>query len=139
MNPGDTGSYTDIKSVWNDGDKIDVTMPMSLHIDAMPDDPTLQAVMYGPLVLAGKLGAEPTRAGPTPPRMTPDFDVSPVTKPIAVAPITAASDDVNSWVKSVPGKPLQFVTVGQAAPLTLVPFNGLYDERYVVYWKVNRG
>ncbi len=22
----------------------------------MPDDPTLQAVMYGPLVLAGKLG-----------------------------------------------------------------------------------
>ena len=57
----------------------DEGLPMSLHIDAMPDDPTLQAVMYGPLVLAGKLGPEPTRAGPTSPRMTPDFDaVSPI-------------------------------------------------------------
>jgi hypothetical protein len=27
---------------------------MSLHIDSMPDDPTIQAMMYGPLVLAGR-------------------------------------------------------------------------------------
>jgi len=136
--PGDTGGYTELSSDWNDGDKIEVSFPMSLHIDAMPDDPSLQAVMYGPLVLAGKLGHEPTRAGPTPPRMTPDFDdaKNPVTMPIAVAPIKTTSDDVNSWVKAVPGKPLQFVTVGQDKPITLVPFNGLYDERYVVYWKV---
>ena len=140
MTPADAkAGYFGITHEWKNGDQVDVTMPMRLHVHAMPDDPTLQAVMYGPLVLAGKLGPEPTRAGPTPPRMTPDFDVSPVTRPIAVAPITVASNDVNSWVRPVPGKPLQFVTVGQEAPVTLVPFNGLYDERYVVYWKVMLG
>ncbi len=133
------GGWLTINREWKDGEVVEFSAPMSLHVDAMPDDPTLQAVMYGPLVLAGKLGAEPTRAGPTPPRMTPDFDVSPITKPVSVTPITAKSDDVSSWVKPVPGKPLQFTTVGQTTPVTLVPFNGLYDERYVVYWKVVRG
>ena len=31
---------------------------MWLHVEAMPDDPTIQAVMYGPLVLAADLGEE---------------------------------------------------------------------------------
>ncbi len=131
-------SYAVITRTWKDGDKVEFSAPMSLHVAAMPDDPTLQAVMYGPLVLAGKLGAEPTRAEATKPRMTPDFDLSPVTKPVAVAPIKASSDDVTSWVKPVPGTPLQFTTVGQATPVTLAPFNSMYDERYVVYWKVVR-
>lgn len=133
---GQPSGYLAFDRIWHNGDHVDVTFPMNLHVHAMPDDFTLQAVMYGPLVLAGKLGAEPTRAGPTPPRMTPDFDGSPVTKPIAVAPIKAPSDDVNSWVKSVPGKPLEFKIVGQEREIALVPFNGLFDERYAVYWKV---
>ena len=132
-------SYAVITRTWNDGDKVEFAAPMSLHVAAMPDDPTLQAVMYGPLVLAGKLGAEPTRAEATKPRMTPDFDLSPVTKPVAVAPIRASSDDVASWLKPLPGTPLQFATVGQATPVTLAPFYSLYDERYVVYWKVIPG
>jgi hypothetical protein len=32
---------------------------MSLRIESMPDDKTLQAAMYGPLVLAGRFGAVP--------------------------------------------------------------------------------
>jgi hypothetical protein len=56
-----------------------------------------------------------------------------------VPTISAKSDDVNSWVKRVPGKPLLFTTVGQAVPMILAPFNGMYDERYVVYWKVMLG
>ena len=133
-------SYVTINKVWQNGDRLDFAAPMSLHVDAMPDDPTLQAVMYGPLVLAGKLGPEPTRAGPTPPRMTPDFDVAslPVTKPIAVAPIKVTSDDVTSWVKPEPGKPLQFKIVGQDKEIALAPFHTIYDERYAVYWKVVR-
>jgi hypothetical protein len=131
-------SYLTIDRAWHNGDHVDVALPMKLHVHAMPDDPTLQAVMYGPLVLAGKLGPEPTRAGPTPPRMTPDFDGSPVTKPITVAAINAPSDDVTSWVKPA-GKPLEFKIVGQEREIALVPFNRLFDARYAVYWKVTRG
>ena len=31
---------------------------MHLHVEAMPDDPGMQAFLYGPLVLAGDLGNE---------------------------------------------------------------------------------
>jgi hypothetical protein len=31
---------------------------MQLSVESMPDDPTLQAFLYGPVVLAGDLGNE---------------------------------------------------------------------------------
>ena len=51
-------SYLTLSRTWKDGDRVEVSLPMGLHIDALADDPTLQAVMYGPLVLAGRLGSE---------------------------------------------------------------------------------
>lgn len=132
---GGPGTYITIDKVWEDGDHVDVTLPMKLHVHAMPDDPTLQAVMYGPLVLAGKLGHEPLRAPPTPPRMTPDFDLTPETRPIAVAPIVTKDGNVLSVVRNT-GKPLEFRIVGQEKEIALVPFNRVFDERYAVYWKV---
>ena len=49
-------SYLTVTRSWKDGDRIELSLPMSLHVHPMPDDPTLQAMMYGPLVLAGRLG-----------------------------------------------------------------------------------
>ena len=129
------GSYLTIRNRWRDGDRVELTLPMKLHAHAMPDDPTVQAVMYGPLVLAGKLGAEPLRAPPTPPRMTPDFDLTPETRPIAVAAIKAPSGDLRSWVEPT-GRPLEFRIVGQEREIALVPFHTVFDERYAVYWRV---
>jgi uncharacterized protein len=139
--PGDAtpvAGYMNVVREWHDGDRVEYTMPMALRTQAMPDDPTLQAVMYGPLVLAGKLGPHVERAEATKPRMSPDFTDPQVAgvAAITVPTITAHSGDVHSWVKQVPGKSLQFTTVGQATPVALAPFNSLYDERYVVYWKV---
>jgi DUF1680 family protein len=133
--PTSPSSYYTINNLWRSGDHVDVTLPMKLHVHAMPDDPTLQAVMYGPLVLAGKLGHEPLRAPATPPRMTPDFDLTPDTKPIAVAVIKAPSGDVTSWVKPT-GKPLEFKIVGEERESALGPFNEVFDGRYAVYWNV---
>jgi len=42
------------------------------------------------------------------------------------------------WIEAVPGRSLEFRTVGQAKNIDLVPFYKLIDERYAVYWKVNR-
>jgi DUF1680 family protein len=136
--PTPPGTYFTVNNRWKNGDRIEVTVPMGLRTEAMPDDPTLQAVMYGPLVLAGKLGRHVERAGPTPPRMSPDFTEAQVAgvAAITVPTISAPSGDVHSWVKQVPGKRLEFTTVGQPVPVTLAPFNALFDERYVVYWKV---
>jgi hypothetical protein len=133
------GSYLVIDRTWRDGERLDVRLPMQLHVHPMPDDNSVQAVMYGPLVLVGRMGtdgitAENRRAEPTKPRTVPEFK-NPAPPPTPT--IQASSDDVNSWVAPVPGKTLEFRTTGQTSAITLVPLYRLFDERYVVYWNVN--
>src|SRR5262249_33661338 len=50
-------SYLVLDRTWRDGDVVELSLPMKLHAAPMPDDASLVAAMYGPLVLAGKLGA----------------------------------------------------------------------------------
>ena len=50
--------YWAIERSWKNGDRLEVSLPMEVHAHPMPDDPTVQAFMYGPLVLAGTLGIE---------------------------------------------------------------------------------
>ena len=52
------GSYLTIHRTWKNGDRVEMSLPMRLTVEAMPDDATLQAFLYGPLVLAGDLGNE---------------------------------------------------------------------------------
>jgi len=103
----------------------------------MPDDPTIQAVMYGPLVLVGRLGTEGLtpdilRAEPTKPRTVPEYKGEPVPAPA----FASRGDDPSAWIHPVPGRALEFRTAGQTRDVTLVPFYTLIDERYATYWKV---
>jgi len=134
------GSYLVLDRVWRDGERVDVRLPMRLHAHAMPDDRSIQAVMYGPLVLVGRLGTDGItdanrRAEPTKPRMVPEFQ-NPA--PPSVPPIRASPDDIASWVEPVPGRTLEFRTRGQPVATTLVPLYRLFDERYITYWTVER-
>ncbi|MBB6091815.1 hypothetical protein HNQ60_000661 [Povalibacter uvarum] len=131
------GSYFVVDRRWRDGDVLEVRLPMRLHYAVIPDDPTLRAVMYGPIVLAGRLGAagltkDNLRAGPTKPRTIPEYTSDPVAAPA----IVGGSDDPSNWLRPVAGRPLEFQATGQATPLTLVPLHRVFDERYAVYWKV---
>ena len=68
------GGYLVVDRIWENGDELRATLPMALHVHPMPDDDTLQAIMYGPLVLAGDLGREGLteamrRGGDNPPEM----------------------------------------------------------------------
>src|ERR1700693_3034133 len=98
-------------------------LPMRLHIHAMPDDPHLQAVLYGPLVLAGGLGA----AGVT--RETLVGSGGPLGRrcPMDVPAFRAAGEDPASWIKR-DDKPLTFRTTNQAKDVTLQPFNSIFDK-----------
>jgi DUF1680 family protein len=135
--PVSPGRYFALDRRWRDGDLLIIRLPMRLHAVPMPDDPSLQAVMYGPLVLAGRLGnagldAPHLRAEPTRPRMVPEYRLPPVSAPA----ITAAALDPASWLEPLAGRPLTFRTTGQAQPVTLEPLNTIFDERYAVYWRV---
>jgi DUF1680 family protein len=134
---GSPSSYLTLTRTWIDGDKVKVQIPMSLHAHPMPDDHTIQAFLYGPIVLAGPLGAggltkDNLRAEPTKPRDIPHYR----SEPIAGPSFTAAPADLAAWIK--PGaKPLEFRTTGQQRDITLEPLYKIIDQRYGVYWKVS--
>jgi hypothetical protein len=123
---------------------------MRLRVEAMPDDPGMQAFLYGPLVLAGDLGGDGlTEAhiiGPNLRVGAPNAEQwgSPLGPPSAAPPVAeieipafrAAGADPSSWIKPT-GQPLTFRTTGQKKDVTLVPLNSLFDKRYSVYWQVS--
>ena len=138
------GSYLTLDRIWKTGDRIDLEMPMRLTVEAMPDDPTLQAFLYGPLVLAGDLGNEGLteqmiigQQGPAVRR--PDGPAGNPNRPLLeaiVVPLHSASPDPASWIKPA-DKLLTFRTTGQKRDVTLSPLNKMFDRRYSVYWEVS--
>ena len=128
-------SYLTVTRSWKDGDRIEISLPMSLHLHAMPDDPTLQAMMYGPLVLAGQLGDQ----GLDRALEHPGYDTAPVGQPIPVPAIASSSEDPAGWVEPAPGRPLTFQTVGQPTRIGLAPLYRVSGQRYAVYWKTTAG
>jgi DUF1680 family protein len=143
------GSYLTIRRAWKAGDKIEMELPMRLRMEAMPDDPGMQAFLYGPLVLAGDLGAdgltEAHFVGPNLRVGAPNTEqhgsplgpvnTTPPVPEIEIPSFRAAGADPSSWIKPS-DKALAFRTSGQKKDVTLVPFNTLQDRRYSVYWRV---
>ena len=128
-------SYITLSRKWKTGDKVEFTMPMSLRVEPTPDDPSIAAVCYGPLVLAGELGTE---------NFTKDIQFAPDQRARHGAPsidvpvFVAGGKDVSDWVKPVDGKPMTWRTEGVGRPneVTLIPYYQLFDQRYSVYWRL---
>lgn len=129
------GSYVTVEREWRSGDTVDFRLPMSVRVEALPDDPKTVALLYGPIVLAGKLGA----AGLTAAKQSGPPAPEDLTTPRPEAPaLLSDMRDLAAKIQPVKGAPLTFRTVGIGRPrdVTLVPFYSVYDERYTVYWKV---
>ena len=117
------GSFIEIDRLWQEGDVVEVKLPMSLHTEKMPDNPKRLAIMYGPLVLAGELGPlnDPTAA---------ENLYTPVMIP--------NEKELTEWLQPIPGKRNSFVTVDAGHPrdVELYPFYRMHDKMYSVYWDV---
>ena len=108
--------YVSITRVWKGTDTVDVTLPMTLRLEPLPDMASRAAVMYGPVLLAGDLG--------------------PVTSNRPVPVMVTDGRPVSSWVRPVPDRPLTFEShgVGRPADVTFLPFYTVSDRRYAIYF-----
>jgi DUF1680 family protein len=127
------GSYLAITRTWTRGDRVEIGLPMELRYESMADDHFLRAILYGPLVLAGKLGKEglsqEMQLGP----MGPEIKKAPAIK---IPEFEAGKKRLDEWIK--PGdRPMKFETSGQKANVSLEPFYKVSGERYSLYWKVS--
>ena len=126
------GQFARISRRWQNGDKIEVKIPITLRTEPLPDDPTKVAIFFGPLLLGGQHRTNslpPTLETPTPTQYTPIPDPPTPTLAIRQKPI-------DQWLKPLPNNPLTFRTQGVTHPkdITLIPFFRQTDERYTVYW-----
>ena len=114
------GSFIELRRRWQSGDRVDLTIPMSLRLETMPDNPHRVAVLYGPMVLAGELSGE-------------DEPAEAVT---LVPALITEEKTVAGWLKPLGRGARTFRTesVGRPRDFTLYPFYRMHHRRYAVYW-----
>jgi hypothetical protein len=126
QSPQRTSSYVEIKRMWKSDDTVDLTLPKTLRLEPLPDNPRRVAILWGPLVLAGDLGPESQRGRGRDAR----------SEQPRVPVFVAAERPVSEWLKPVPDRPGQFRTdgVGRESDVDFVPFYRLHRRIYGVYW-----
>jgi len=131
-------TYVEIRRTWKTGDTIELVIPKSLRLEPTPDDPSVAAILWGPLVLGEDMGPAVRRApAASGGRAAPVVDKNPV--------LVVSSRTVSDWLKPIDGRPGEFRTDGvgriAASPATpvelkFVPLYRLHDRTYSVYMNV---
>ena len=131
--------YVKMNRSWKDGDKVHISMPMHLRAIDMPDNSHNYSFLYGPIVLASRMGtqrqdgmfADDSRGGHIAqgPRL-----------PLQNMPVIVGdTDDILSHITKTNGK-MEFILKGVSPEkyegMKLEPFYRIHESRYMAYWPV---
>ncbi len=108
--PSAATGWIALRRWWQPGDLLEVTLPMQLVFEPTPDYPSVQAAIYGPVVLSGVYATDPGK-------LTPALDTASVRR-------TAAQPMAFEAAGPAKGKPIRLHPVARAA-----------HEYYTVYWQ----
>lgn len=112
-------SYMEIAREWKSNDKIEISFPMSLRTEPMPDNSKRFAVFYGPTLLSADLG---------------EVDSPSSNRIDQVALVMTNNKPLMDWLQLIDQDTLTFQTADVGRPdVQLVPFYSLHDRRYSVY------
>lgn len=130
------GTYHALSGRVRAGDVVEVTVPMSLKLDPLPNAPEHVAFVFGPIVLAGRLGTE---------GLTPGSQLivneresgEMLNADVAIPRWTRPLGDLLANTARTPGERLGFTVRGFAddATVELIPWFRLAHERYNLYWR----
>jgi hypothetical protein len=136
------GSYVSLDRDWHKGDRVDVVLPMTTHLEQMPDKSNYYAVMHGPIVLAAKTQPFP---GEHLNFLADDSRMGHIAQgqvcPQEAAPLFVSDTrEFMDKFRPVKGKPLTFVAPGLVhggvgSATEFIPFFRLHDSRYMMYWQ----
>jgi DUF1680 family protein len=123
--------FVEIRRTWKTGDTIDIALPKTVRVEPTPDNHTVAALMWGPLVLAGDMGPRREGRGAPPSMATPALVGA--SQPVADWVVAGAKpgDFVAKGVSRVPGQ-----TPPAAADVNLVPFYRADARTYTIYFDV---
>jgi uncharacterized protein len=132
-----SGSYIDIDRIWHDGDVVMAELPMRLHLEALPGASDVAALMYGPIVLAARLGTQ---------GLTPGADIivnertsgDMLNLPLELPRLALSAQTLSEKVLRKTEDQL-FFSVKAMQPdreLELIPYYRIAHERYNLYWQL---
>lgn len=135
-------SYILIERIWEDGDVVEVKLPMKVTLEEMPNVPNFVSIMRGPILLGAKTSNDELSGliandhrwahiahGPL---------VSLFDTPILIGDRSELLDKLNK-MQPIPGKPFSYTVSGLFSDekyknLVLEPFFNIHDSRYMMYW-----
>lgn len=125
--------YATITRDWKKGDVVEVSLPMNVHVEELPNLPEYIAIMRGPIVLGKKMGTNDL-AG----LIADDGRWSHIAQgslvPVTETPsLIGNKDEILKGLqamKPVDGKPFHYIYNG----MELEPFFAIHDSRYMFYW-----
>ena len=123
-------SYLVLRGPWKNGDRIELSLPMHLHAAPMPDKESLQAAMYGPLVLAARFEEEPRE------KWYRHFTSEEKQEPLPTLQFKGKPSDPASWLEPASGR-LTFRAASQNQAVAFVPLSNIVHERYSVYHEIH--
>ncbi|AJP72507.1 glycoside hydrolase family 127 protein [Sphingomonas hengshuiensis] len=116
IDPPRRDGYAMLHRRWQAGDRITLSLPMTLRSEPLPGDPATVAFLSGPLVLAGDLGPDATAFTGTPPALL-------------------AQGNPEGTLRAQPGAHRYQLAPVLGPAVELSPFYAMYDRRTAVYFK----
>lgn len=130
--PVTDSGYIDLTRTWAVGDTVTLSLPSSLRVVHARDAKEMSSLLYGPLVLAMRLGRE---------QLPSDLGAKDQCKNIPSAEVPSVVGDPSRpdlWLRLVDPATLAFEAVG-CGPATgriFQPLNAVHHERYAVYFPI---
>lgn len=125
--------YATITREWKKGDVVEVSLPMGVHIEELPNLPEYIAIMRGPIVLGKKMGTNDL-AGLIADDGRWSHIASGSMVPVTETPALIGNKDEIlkglKEMKAIDGKPFHYIY----KDMELEPFFGIHDSRYMFYW-----
>jgi uncharacterized protein len=133
------GHYIELRRKWSAGDKIVLKFPMKLEFIPTPDNPNVAAIAYGPILLAGEVGADGLTE--TTPYVKDQNDLNNFFIPSDLRDeLDLNGQNDFSWLKPLQAEPLAFKSAPEVTKKEIIfrPYYSLTQQRYVVYWQIKK-
>ncbi len=134
-------SYLAIDRTWQEGDVVQIMLPMHNSIEQMPNVPEYVAFLHGPILLAAETGTEDLKG-----LIADDSRWGHIASgeklPVDEAPaiLNAFADKAPELLIPVDNNPLVFKLAASSLKpheeMILEPFFMIHDARYMIYWKI---
>lgn len=134
-------SYIVIERTWKDGDIVNITTPMKVHIEALPNVPEYISIMRGPVLLGARMGTDHLDGLIADDGRWAHIAHGQLVSTFDTPFIIGSREEIQSKLdnmKPVVGKAFCYTVPGlfteKYKNLVLEPFFRIHDSRYMMYW-----